>query len=431
MLSTREKSQSIFSKSCEKIPGGVNSPVRAFSGLGIVPMIVKSGKGDMITDVDNNQYIDFCCSWGPLINGHAHPQILQGVQEQMQLGTSFGIATEIEFELADYIVNLIDPIEKIRFVSSGTEATMTALRLARGYTKKSHIIKFTGNYHGHADSLLVQAGSHASRLNVSATSGGVPEQVIEHTICLEYNNIDAIDAFFKKDSRADDVAAIIVEPVACNMGVVPAQLGFLQKLRESATKYGTLLIYDEVITGFRVGQRGALDLYPITPDLICYGKIVGGGFPVGAFGGSAEIMNHLAPQGAVYQAGTLSGNPVAMRAGLENLKLLSEPDFFQKIEAKANRITKPIREKLIGKDACIQQVGSLFTIFFGCKEVQSKADQSTLDPKTFAACFRYLFNKGIYIPPSQQEAWFVSSVHTEKHLDYTANQIMKFIDECY
>lgn len=431
MTTVQGKSEEVFRRSCEKIPGGVNSPVRAFSGLSINPMIVDSGKGSRITDIDGREFIDYCCSWGPLIHGHCHPKIIEGVKEQLEKGTSFGISTEIELELAEKIVDWVPPIEKIRFVSSGTEATMTALRLARGYTGKNIIIKFSGNYHGHADSLLVQAGSHVSRLNSSATSGGVLEDTIKNTLCFEYNDSEAILRFFQENPLAKNVAAIIVEPVACNMGVVPAKASFLKTLREVTKTFNAVLIFDEVITGFRLGLKGALDVYPVEPDLICYGKVIGGGFPVGAFGGSSEIMNCLAPLGSVYQAGTLSGNPVAMRAGIESLKLLEQPGFFQALEEKTNRITGPVKKALASKKACLQQVGSLFTIFFGVENVESKNDQKNLDPVAFQKFFQRLYEKGIYLPPSQQEAWFVSSAHTNEDLTYTSNCILEFIDEYY
>ncbi len=425
----RTNSETIFAKSCSVIPGGVNSPVRSFKSVGISPpLIVASGKGDTITDADGKKYIDYCGSWGALILGHAHPQIVGAVQAQMALGSSFGIATEIEGTLAQKIVDLIPSIEKLRFVSSGTEATMTAMRLARGFTNRSKIIKFSGHYHGHSDSLLIQAGSGVAALNPIATSKGVNPKVIADTICLPFNDFKTVQNFFRASKDASDVAAVILEPITGNMGTILPEEGFLEMLRDETQKNGTLLIFDEVITGFRVGLQGAQGLYGILPDLTCLGKIIGGGFPAAALGGKKEILDYLAPLGPVYQAGTLSGNPIAMRAGIETLELLEKPYFYKDLQKKTNRLIEPLEEMITHTKtpACLQQCGSMFSLFFGLKKVSSKEDLQHLDEATFVKLFQYLFERGIYIPPSSHEAWFISMAHTEEHLDYTAECIRSF-----
>ncbi|MDP1607743.1 MAG: glutamate-1-semialdehyde 2,1-aminomutase [Chlamydiales bacterium] len=425
----RPRSETIYQKACRVIPGGVNSPVRAFKGLGITPLIVESGKGDQIQDVDGHVFIDYCLSWGALILGHAHPQIVQAAYEQMLKGSSFGIATQIEQQLAEKIVNLIPSVEKIRFVSSGTESTMTALRIARGYTERPKILKFIGNYHGHHDALLVQAGSGVSSLNPLATSKGIHPGAIADTLLFSFNDSAEVRSFFRTHPLAEKVAAVIVEPVAGNMGVVPPEPGFLQLLREETARVGALLIFDEVITGFRVGLHGAQHLYQVEPDLTCFGKIIGGGFPAAAVGGKAHIMDHLAPLGQVYQAGTLSGNPIAMRAGFETLCLAQQPGFYEELLSKTNRLLSPIRKTIenLGAPVCIQQVGSMFTIFFGPEKVMNKQDTRKVNEQLFTQFFQYMFEKNIYIPPASQEAWFISSAHTLEHIDYTAHCICQFI----
>lgn len=416
----RPKSKAIFARACSVIPGGVNSPVRSFRSVGIAPMIVKAGRGDLIWDVDGNQYIDFCGSWGPLILGHAHPAIVEAAQEQIALGFTFGIATDIEEQLASKIVDLIPSVEKIRFVSSGTEAAMTAIRIARGATGRSKIVKFAGHYHGHSDSLLVQAGSGVHFLNSTASSKGVTAGAVADTIVLPFNDLAAVRSFF---SHSEDIAAVIVEPIAGNMGVVPPIEGFLEMLRFETKRIGALLIFDEVITGFRVGLQGAQGLYEIDPDLTCYGKVIGGGFPVGAVGGKSRLMDCLAPLGEVYQAGTLSGNPVAMKVGLETLRLLQQPGVYERLEEKAARFVAPFQEL-----ACVQRVGSMFTPFLGPRHVRSKDDLINLDETRFARLFQYLFERGIYIPPASQEAWFISAAHTDEHLDYASSCIQSFLN---
>ncbi|HSX25398.1 MAG TPA: glutamate-1-semialdehyde 2,1-aminomutase [Chlamydiales bacterium] len=425
----RSKSEIIYQKSCEVMPGGVSSPVRSFKGLGLSPLIAESGAGDLIRDADGKEYIDFCMSWGPLILGHAHPRVVKAACEQMAKGSSFGIATEVEQQLASKIISLIPSVEKIRFVNSGTEAGMTALRLARGFTERPKIIKFTGHYHGHSDGLLIQAGSGVASLNPIATSKGVNLSTIADTLCFPFNDFQAIRSFFRTSPIASQVAAVIVEPVAGNMGVVPPEPGFLELLREETARCGALLIFDEVITGFRVGLTGAQGLYRIDPDLTCFGKVIGAGFPVAAVGGKAKILDCLAPLGQVYQAGTLSGNPVAIRAGLEMLTLIEAKGFYEKLLEKTNRFTQPIQEVIERKNACLQQVGSMFTLFLGVKKVRCKEDLKGLDEPLFAQFFRYLFERGIYIPPSSNESWFLSSAHTDAHIDYAAKTICSFLEE--
>jgi len=426
----RTQSEAVHARACKVIPGGVNSPVRSFKGLGIPPMIVESGAGDTIRDVDGNKYIDYCLSWGPLILGHAHPKVVAAACEQMGKGSSFGIATEVEEKMATKIVSLLPSIEKIRMVNSGTEATMTAMRLARGYTEKHKIIKFTGHYHGHSDSLLIQAGSGVRSINPIATSKGVNPAVIADTICFPFNDFNAVRSFFHTNPLGMETAGVILEPVTGNMGVVTPEKGFLEMLREETSRVGALLIFDEVITGFRVGLKGAQGKYLIDPDLTCLGKVIGGGFPVAAVGGKAKIMDCLAPLGQVYQAGTLSGNPVAIRAGLETLYCIEEPGFYEALFEKTRRLTQPIIEAIERKqaNACLQRAGSMFTLFFGVKKVRCKEDLKSLNEELFARFFRYLFERGVYIPPSSNEAWFLSSVHTDAHIDFTADCIVKFIE---
>lgn len=424
----RQLSQQCFKDLCKVIPGGVNSPVRSFKGLGISPLVVDRGSGDIIYDVDGNDYIDYCGSWGPLIHGHAHPAIVSAAYQRMLMGTTFGITSAIEEQLARKVVELMPSIEKIRFVSSGTEATMSAARLARGFTGREFIIKFTGNYHGHADFFLVQAGSGVVGLTSTSSSSGIPDEIVQHTICLPYNDTEACRNVLLNAQYKNKIAAVIVEPIAGNMGCVPGTESFLKMLREVTQSIDAVLIFDEVISGFRVALGGAQALYGITPDLTCLGKILGGGFPAAAFGGRREIMDRLAPIGTVYQAGTLSGNPVAMAAGLQSLRMLEVDGFYEELERKANMITLPVKELFKKKNiqACVQQVGSMFTIFFGRNHVASIEEGRTLDLTEFAKFFRYLFMNGVYIPPAQYEAWFVSSAHTDEHLEKTRDLILAY-----
>jgi glutamate-1-semialdehyde 2,1-aminomutase len=422
----KSHTQAIFEKLCEVIPGGVNSPVRSCQAMGQLPLIPERGEGDRVYDVDGNCFIDYCGSWGALIHGHAAPQILQAVQRRMALGTSFGMTTAIEEKLARLIVEAVPSVEKIRFVSSGTEATMSVARLARGYTGRPIIVKFTGHFHGHADHFLVRAGSGVAGLTPTSTSAGIPPEILMHTACLPFNDIEETRSYLN-----DRVAAVILEPIAANMGVVPATAAFLQMLREETARIGALLIFDEVISGFRVGYSGAQGLYGISPDLSCFGKIIGGGFPAAAFGGRGDIMDHLAPLGKVYQSGTLSGNPVAMEAGVQAVEMLQRPGIYEELEQKTQILTAPVQEWLKKREtfpACLQQVGSMFTLFFGKRKVERWEDAQTLDNQLFAKFFRYMFAHGVYIPPLQYEAWFVSTAHEEAHLLKTRDLILEFLE---
>ncbi len=413
-MQERPRSQQIFQQALEVLPGGVNSPVRSFPGLPISPLIIDNGQGAVIQDADGHTYIDYCCSWGALILGHNHPSILHAVHRQLAKGTSFGITTAVEMELGRMIAGVYPSIKKLRFVSSGTEATMTAIRLARGFTGKSTIIKFKGNYHGHNDSLLVKAGSGVNNLPESS-SAGVPQSSIQQTICLPYNDEEEVKKILR---TRKDIACVIVEPIAGNMGVVPPATGFLEVLRDETARNGSLLIFDEVITGFRVGLDGAQGLYDILPDLTCLGKILGGGFPAAAFGGRPEIMDKLAPIGNVYQAGTLSGFPVAMAAGKAALKELMQPGFYSNLETKVRYFTAPLEKEIRERNLplSISRVGSMLTLFLK-------------NPETFPAFFLYLFERGIYIPPLQEEAWFISTAHSEEQLRRTAEIILSFFKQ--
>lgn len=428
-MKKRPHSQATYERLCRVIPGGVNSPIRACTAMGQLPMVVESGSGDTLIDVDGHAYIDYCGSWGPLIHGHAHPAILEAAQKRMAKGTTFGVTSAIEEALASEVVRLIDSIDKVRFVSSGTEATMSAVRLARGFTKREWIVKFSGNYHGHADFFLVQAGSGVLGLSPTSSSAGIPDDIVKNTICLPYNDVEACERLFQDARYRDKIAAVILEPIAGNIGVVPASLEFIKTLRKLTEQSGTLLIFDEVITGFRVGIQGAQGYYGVKPDLTCLGKIVGGGFPAAAFGGRQEIMDCLAPLGPVYQAGTLSGNPVAMEAGLQALKLLQAPGFYEELDRKTDLLLQPIAQKLEEKNlnACIQRVGSMFTLFFGRHEVRNGEEAKTVDGKKYAALFRFLFEKGVYIPPLANEAWFISSAHTDANLIKTRELVLEFL----
>ncbi|MFN0064688.1 MAG: glutamate-1-semialdehyde 2,1-aminomutase [Chlamydiales bacterium] len=431
MLKTTEErplSANIYRRAVQVIPEGVNSPVRSFPGMEQTPLVVQSGKGERIIDEDERQYIDCCCSWGALIHGHAHPRVVEGAVKRCRMGSTFGITTEIEARLATKVVELVPSIEKIRFVSSGTEATMSALRLARGYTRRDLIIKFAGHYHGHSDSLLVQAGSGVAHLSATASSAGVPEDFVKHTVVLNFNEIDKVASALRE--LGDRVAAVILEPIAANMGVVEPLPGFLEMLRTETAKTGALLIFDEVITGFRVAHGGAQELYGIESDLTCLGKIVGGGFPAAAFGGRADIMDHIAPRGEVYQAGTLSGNPVAMEAGYQTLYLLEREEFYQELEAKTDVITKPVRELIArkGLDVSINQAGSLFTLFFGQKKVENFVDAKRCNLDLFRDYFHHAFARGVYLSPSQFEANFISQAHQKESLGQVRDVILEFLD---
>ena len=414
----RTRSESLFQTAQQYIPGGVNSPVRAFKAVGGNPLFIVKGKGARITDADGNEFIDYVASWGPLIFGHAHPQIVEAVSQQAQLGTSFGAPTELEIELAQKVAEAVPSIETVRLVSSGTEATLSALRLARGFTGRDKIVKFEGCYHGHGDSLLVKAGSGVLSLGLPDCPG-IVNDLAKKTLTLPYNDINAVEELFS--SLGKEIACLIVEPIAGNMGVVPPQPGFLEVLRKVTAKSGTLLIFDEVITGFRVAFGGAQKLYGVSPDLTCLGKIIGGGLPVGAYGGKKEIMDHIAPTGAVYQAGTLSGNPLAVTAGIEMLNLLSQPGVYDDLEKMSERLCHGFKEnvKQAGVTATFTRVGSMFSMFFTDQEIVSFESVKTSDTHLFKRYFNAMLEEGIYIAPSQFEAGFMSAVHTDEDIDAT------------
>ena len=412
-------SHELFEQAKIKIPGGVNSPVRAFKGVGGDPIFFKRGHGAYLFDEDDKQYIDYVGSWGPLIVGHAHPEVLAAVKEVMQSGLSFGAPTELEIKMAEKVCQLVPSMDQVRMVSSGTEATMSAIRLARGHTGRDKIVKFEGCYHGHADSLLVKAGSGALTLGVP-TSPGVPVDLAQHTITLQYNDADMVRDTFKE--MGDHIACVIVEPVAGNMNCVPPVPGFLEALREVCDQHGSVLIFDEVMTGFRVALGGAQQLFDVKPDLTTLGKVIGGGMPVGAFGGKLEIMEKIAPTGPVYQAGTLSGNPVAMAAGLKTLELISEPSFFTRLSDATQHLTKGIKEKAdsAGIPLTTNTVGGMFGVFFSEEEkITNFAQVSECDIERFKTFYHGMLENGVYMAPSAYEAGFVSSAHTSDDIEDT------------
>ncbi len=418
-------SEKLFARAQKTIPGGVNSPVRAFRAVNLPPRFIVRGQGCNIFDADGNQYIDYVGSWGPLIVGHAHPAIVAAIREQAGRGTSFGAPTTLEIELAEMIVDAIPSMEMVRMVNSGTEATMSAIRLARGATGRKEVVKFAGGYHGHVDALLVKAGSGATTLGIPDSSG-VPEEFTGLTLSAIFNDLESVDTLLAE--CANEIAAIIVEPVAGNMGTIPPVPGFLEGLRQRCTKHGIILIFDEVMTGFRVAYGGAQNLYNITPDLTCLGKIIGGGLPVGAFGGRQELMELLAPLGGVYQAGTLSGNPLAMAAGRATLRILQERDFYSELERKAEFLSLET-DKLFTSyhiPHYCTRVGSMFCTYFTDIQVDNyqKAQQS--DTERFARYFAGMLEGGIYLAPSQFEAGFLSTAHTQEAIEQT----LEVMDKC-
>lgn len=414
-MNTRPKSIEAFKEAQQYIPGGVNSPVRALRAVGETPLFIDHAEGVTLTDIDGNTYTDFCLSWGVFIAGHSHPQVLSAVQNAITRGTSYGIPTLVETALAKRVSELIPSMQQVRFVNSGTEAVMSAIRLARGYTHRDYILKFEGCYHGHADHLLVSAGSGVATLGISS-SAGVPDGFVQYTLVAPFNDKEAVRQLFREYKGR--IAAVIVEPVPANMGVVPEQDGFLQFLREITQEDGALLLFDEVITGFRLTLGGAQSYFGITPDLTTVGKIVGGGFPAAAFGGRREIMQLLAPNGPVYQAGTLSGNPIAMTAGLATLDVLSAPSLYEELNAKAERFIAKLSEVLEPKGVVINHVGNMFTPFFtGGKPVHNFRDVQQSDTEVFARFWRHMLQHGIYLSPSQYESNFVSIQHTEERLN--------------
>ncbi len=413
------RSHDLFQAAQKHIPGGVNSPVRAFRGVGGDPIFFKRGEGAYLIDEDDNRYIDYVASWGPAILGHAHPKVLAAVEAALKNGLSFGAPTALETEMADRVCEIVPSIELIRMVSSGTEATMSAIRLARGFTNRDKIVKFEGCYHGHSDSLLVKAGSGALTLGVP-TSPGVPVALAEHTITLDYNDLDQVrDTFAKVGGQ---IACIIVEPVAGNMNCIPPKAGFLEGLREVCDQYGTVLIFDEVMTGFRVALGGAQAYYNVKPDLTTLGKVIGGGMPVGAFGGRRDIMSQISPLGPIYQAGTLSGNPIAMAAGLANLEEISKPGFYENLNAMTEKLVHGFvtRARAFDIPMTSNVVGGMFGLFFSAeKKVENYQQATQCDVERFKKFFHAMLDEGVYLAPSAYEAGFVSSAHTDRDIKNT------------
>ena len=420
MIHTR--SEELFAEALRYIPGGVNSPVRAFRAVGGKPFFAQKAYGSRVEDVDGNAYIDYVCTWGPSILGHAHPEVISAIKAAADRGTSFGIPNPLEVDLARKICEWVPSVDKVRMTNSGTEATMTAIRLARGFTRRDKIIKFEGCYHGHVDSLLVKAGSGALTLG-QPDSAGIPAALAALTLALPFNDSDALRIAFEQNKG--EIAAVIVEPIPANAGLILPAPGYLETMRELCAAHGALLIFDEVMTGFRVARGGAQELLGVRPDLSCFGKVIGGGLPVGAVGGRAEIMDFLAPVGPVYQAGTLSGNPLAMAAGLAQLKFLEEQDVFAKLEKLGAQLEAETRAALksAGLDYVFYRIGSMFCLFFTGKAVRNLDDAKTADLKFFARFFHALMAKGIYIAPSQFETGFVSSAHTEQDIEQTARAV--------
>jgi glutamate-1-semialdehyde 2,1-aminomutase len=418
MSNTQSRNEALFERAQRTIPGGVNSPVRAFRSVGGTPRFIERAKGPHFWDADGKRYIDYIGSWGPMIVGHVHPEVLAAVERVLEKGFSFGAPTESEIEIAEAICKIVPSMEQVRMVSSGTEATMSALRLARGFTKRDRIVKFEGCYHGHADSLLVKAGSGLLTFG-NPTSAGVPVDIAKHTTVLEYNNVAALEEAFK--AFGDEIAAVIIEPVAGNMNLVKATPAFIGALRSLCTKHGAVLIFDEVMCGFRVGLRGAQALYGVEADMVCLGKVIGGGMPAAAFGGRREIMDHLAPNGTVYQAGTLSGNPVAVAAGLKTLELIQAPGFYDRLSAQTTRLAQGLTEA--AREAKVpfvaDSVGGMFGLYFADKVPTSFAEVTKSDVARFNRFFHQMLDAGVYFAPSAYEAGFVSSTHDDAIIDET------------
>jgi glutamate-1-semialdehyde 2,1-aminomutase len=412
------KSVDLFNRAKQLIPGGVNSPVRACNAVGGQPVFIERADKSRLYDVDGNAYIDYVMSWGPLVLGHRPPEVIEALTQVLETGTSFGAPTHLETQLAEMVIEMVPSVEMVRMVNSGTEATMSAIRLARGFTGRNIIIKFDGCYHGHADTLLVSAGSGVATLNIPG-SPGVPESVIQNTLSLPYNDIEGLKQVMAQ--QGDRVAGVILEPVAGNMGMVPPKEGFLETLREETRKYGAVLIFDEVMTGFRVAKSCAQGLFHITPDLTCFGKIIGGGLPVGAYGGKKEIMDQIAPTGPVYQAGTLSGNPLAMAAGIATLTALQKDGVYETLEARTRILVTGLQAAADGAGISLQSghVGSMAGFFFTDRTVHDFEDAKTSDLNRFAAFYRGMLEKGVYLAPSQFEACFVSLAHTDKDIEET------------
>lgn len=434
MISTRERlntktSRDLYARAQTLMPGGVNSPVRAWRSVGGEPLFIARGAGARVWDADENEFLDYVCSWGPLILGHAHPRVVAAIQQAATRGTSYGAPTELEIELAQRITNAVPSVEMLRFVNSGTEATMSAIRLARAFTQRELILKFDGGYHGHADFLLAKAGSGLATYGLP-DSAGVPSAAAAHTLVAPYNDLETLQKIF--ESRGDAIAAVIVEPVAGNMGVVPPAREFLQQLRAITQQHNALLIFDEVITGFRVAWGGAQALYQITPDLTCFGKIIGGGLPVGAYGGRRDIMQMIAPLGPVYQAGTLSGNPLAMAAGIATLDAITEiPNAYEQLEMRAAQLERGLQNAAQSANVpvTINRVGSMLTAFFMTQRVTDYATAKTADTRKFARWFFGMLEGGVYLAPSQFEAAFISLAHTEADIAQTVQVAARVLDE--
>ncbi len=406
-----------FAESEQRFPGGVSSPVRAFRAVGGMPVVVREGRGAHVIDLDGRDYIDYICSWGALILGHAHPAVTEAITGAAARGTGFGMPTLGEVQLARLIQEAMPSLELLRFVNSGTEAAMSAIRVARGFARRYKILKFTGCYHGHADTLLARAGSGVATLSLPG-SDGVPPSAVADTVVLPYNDLAAVGRVFA--TQGAQIAAVIVEPVAANMGVVPPVNGFLEGLRELTTRYGALLIFDEVITGFRLGRGGAQAQYEVTPDLTCLGKIIGGGLPVGAYGGRQDVMQRLAPLGPVYQAGTLAGNPVAMAAGAATLHELSAPHLYPALTSKAAALADALAEAAAGMPVSVVREASMLTVFFAPTPPRRFEEMSAGDSDRFARFFHAMLDQGVLLPPSQFEAWFVSAAHSDEDIARTA-----------
>ena len=421
------RSEELFKRAQEVIPGGVNSPVRAFRAVGGQPLFIQRGDGSRIWDAEGREYIDYVGSWGPLIFGHRPPEVIKALEEVLEVGTSFGAPTEREVELAELITKFLPSVEKVRLVNSGTEATMSAIRLARGFTGRDRIVKFDGCYHGHGDSLLVKAGSGVATLGLP-DSPGIPSSLAELTTVLPFNNFDALNSEFER--RGKDVACVIVEPVAGNMGCVAPRAGYLELLRDLTKRSGTILIFDEVMTGFRIARGGAQQRYGIQPDLTAMGKVIGGGLPVGAYGGRAEIMNRIAPAGPVYQAGTLSGNPLAVAAGLATLRRLEKENPYGELESLGGRLERGLIQAAArsGVPARLNRVGSMFTFFFTTQDVIDFQSAKTSDTQRFNRFFHAMLKQGIYLPPSQFEAAFISAAHTAADIDRTIEAATKALE---
>ncbi len=404
-------SEKLFEQAQKVIPGGVNSPVRACRSVGCDPLFIKRAHDATVIDEDGNSYTDYVCSWGPMIMGHSHPEIISAIQDAAVSGTSFGAPTKTEITLAEMVVEAVPSLEKVRFVNSGTEATMSAVRLARGYTGRNILVKFDGCYHGHADSFLVKAGSGLVTLGIPG-SPGIPDDIVKNTVSIPYNDLDILEKTLTDPNL--DIACVIIEPVAGNMGCVVPENGFLKRLRALTAEHGIVLIFDEVITGFRLAYGGAQEYFGVTPDLTCLGKIIGGGLPVGAYGGKAEIMNHIAPDGPVYQAGTLSGNPLAMSAGIAALKILQRPGFYEELNTKAGACAASVKEIAARSavDVQVNSIGSLMTSFFTARKVTDFDSAMSADTDLYAAHYRNMLSRGIYLAPSQFEVAFVSAAHT-------------------